>query len=225
MPSRFTSTGRVLALGGLTYRQAQLALLPTYAWIAEDLAAGAVAAWPCAVTGLVAAARDTAPVTGSINGRQVVTFAANGDLMATAISAVTQPYAFVIMVRPTATVRQTVVASTDGAPLTLIDLYTSVTPRDRGFAGAELFGSNSTSEAQSLRFVANGASSQLWRNGAMSVSGNAGTVAWHPITIGRLANKTLAFAGVIGDILIFSGADYAARAASAEALMRAYYGI
>jgi hypothetical protein len=75
------------------------------------------------------------------------------------------------------------------------------------------------------RFVCNVASSVRSING-VATAFSTGTHNLPALGIGYYAVAGNAWlTGVIADILIFSGTDYAARAASADALMRAYYGI
>jgi hypothetical protein len=231
MPSRYTSTGRVLALGGLTYRQALLTTTPTYAWIAEDLAAGAVAAWPCAVTGVqatqaTAGARPTQSAT-ALNSRPGLTFD-GGDVLQTGAFTVAQPFVVVVATQRTGAMA--------GSALQI--LYDGLTNAGRGvlyhnattghlgiFSGTALQSTTATTSPTILRATHNGATSSLVLNGTEIASGNAGTTGLDGLTLGRRFTGTDFLTGIIADILIFSGADYAARAASADALMRAYYGI
>jgi hypothetical protein len=76
-----------------------------------------------------------------------------------------------------------------------------------------------------VRSRANGTSSLLALNGVEQSQNNGGTHGLAGVTMGALFDTSLSWLGIIGDILIFSGTDYAARAASADALMRQYYGI
>jgi hypothetical protein len=239
MPSRYTATGRVLALGGdVSYRTALLALSPTYAWLAGDVAAGAVAAWPCAVTGVQATqategARPTASAT-ALNGKPGLTFD-GGDWLKTAAfaSALAQPYSVVIAMSMSAgtTLPDVFFDGIEVGARGLFGVGTLLTVRRlQGNFGGGIVVPYTTSEFQlgvavTTRFRAVGASSAIALNGVEQTPINGGTHALTGATIGAAYDNAAPLVGVIADILIFSGADYAARAASADALMRAYYGI
>jgi len=212
---------------GVSYRAALLALLPTYAWIAEDLAAGAVAAWPCAVTGVqatqgTAGARPTQSAT-AFGGRPGLTFDGGDGLTTPPVATLAQPYAAVCAVRPTQSASFVAVFRSAAAWAELVQPGASW----RVFAGANLAGGTATANTTAiLRGVYDGATSALFQNGTSVASGNAGAGAFGGVVfLGSRENLLVPFIGVIADILIFSGTDYAARAEAADALMRAYYGI
>jgi hypothetical protein len=240
MPSRFTSTGRVLALGGaLPYRAALLATTPTYAWLAEDLAAGAVAAWSCAVTGVqatqgTAGARPTQSAT-ALNSRPGLTFD-GGDWLRTAAfaSAIAQPYSVVMAVQlsRSATLPDVMVDGIGGGRGSLAIDTISAVRRFVSFTGGTVANVMTFTTSAFpvdttvvVRSRSNGTSSLLALNGVEQSQNNGGTQALTGVTLGSDVLGTSGWLGVIADILIFSGTDDAARAASAEALMRAYYGI
>jgi hypothetical protein len=219
--------------GALPYRQALLTLIPTYAWLAADLAAGAVAAWPCAVTGVqatqaTAEARPTASA-AALNGKSGLTFDGGDSLLTPDFaSAIAQPFVIVSAHARTGAIGATaqfiysgtVLAS--GRPF----LYHAATTNEIQAAAASALLTGITINGPFVsRFVCNGASSSITVNGA-TTSGNAGIHNLPALGIGYYAvagDRWLI--GTIGDILVFSGTDYAARAASADALMRTYYGI
>ena len=183
MPSRYTSTGRVVALGGLTYRQALLTLLPTYAWLAADLAAGAVAAWPCAVTGVQATqatteARPTQSAT-ALGGRPGLTFDGGDSLLTPNFaSALGQPFAIVSAHARTGAIGGTAqfVYSGAGGTNRPFLVHAVTTNELQGNAGESLVTSITTNGPFVTRFVCNGASSSLTVNGA-TTAGNGGTSA------------------------------------------------
>jgi len=214
---------------GVSYRAALLALLPTYAWIAEDLAAGAVAAWPCAVTGVeatqaTAEARPTQSAT-ALNGRPGLTFD-GGDALVTAAfaSALAQPTSIVIALRYDG--GSGVRCAYDGATGARHSLFVSTTWRIFAGSTADSGYPPASGGVAVMRSTYNGAASTVVRNGTQ-IGGTlfAGTQALGGFSIGRLADTAAPFIGIIADILIFSGTDDAARAEAADALMRAYYGI
>jgi hypothetical protein len=219
--------------GALPYRAALLTLLPTYAWIAEDLAAGAVAAWPCAVTGVqatqaTAGARPTQSAT-ALNSRPGLTFD-GGDRLSTPAFAsdLAQPYSAVFALMTTTTggngawfdgftmFKRATHSQVYAPPLRIVINATG----DGTYTTAPL----PTNTAVTIRTVMNGASSSIALNGAAQTV-STGTLPLGGATIGSRHDGLVPFTGIIGDILIFSGTDYAARAAAADALMRAYYGI
>ena len=235
MPSRFTSTGRVLALGGaLPYRAALPATTPTYAWIAEDLAACAVAAWPCAVTGVqatqaTAGARPTQSAT-ALNSRPGLTFD-GGDWLLTPnfASALAQPFVIVSAHARTGAIGATAQFVYSGTVFSTGRPYlahAATTNQIQAYGGGGTLDPPITSNGPFVsRFVCNGASSSVTING-VTTAGNAGTNNLPALGIGYYAVGGDRFlTGVIADILIFSGTDYAARAEAADALMRQYYGI
>ena len=218
---------------GVPYRTALLTLLPTYAWIAEDLAAGAVAAWPCAVTGVqatqgTAGAQPTQSAT-ALNSRPGLTFDGGDSLLTPDFaSALAQPFAIVSAHARTGAIGgtdQCIYAGTVEATGRPFFFHSASSNQIFVFAGAALVTSITTNGPFVSRFVCNGASSSITINGA-TTSGNAGTHNLPALGIGYYAVAgDRHFIGTIGDILIFSGTDYAARAEAADALMRAYYGI
>jgi hypothetical protein len=54
-------------------------------------------------------------------------------------------------------------------------------------------------------FILNGASSQGWINGVSKVTGNPGSTGWAGLRLGAFVNNTDPLAGLIGEVLVYSG--------------------
>jgi len=228
-----------LGVGARSYRAALLALSPTYAWLAGDISApGAAASWPCAVTGLAATqatpANQPAWSATGLSGKPALTFD-GGDWLRTAAfaAALAQPYSVVILGSDGSGTSTRVMfdgiaaahrASMLAEPLTSIQRFQLYSGgADRAVYTLSPF--PAVGVVFSARARINGTSTALAINGVEQETPGAGVHTLTGVTIGANATPALGWNGAIADILVFSGADYAARAAAADTLARAHYGI
>jgi hypothetical protein len=181
-------------------------------------------------TQATAEARPTQSAT-ALNNRPGLTFDGGDWLRTAAFAAVlAQPYSVVMAVQLSSAagtggiVFEGIASSNRG----LLGHFTVTSVRRMtGYHGRPTTYTTSalpTDTPVTYRGVINGASGALALNGVEQAF-DVGSATLNGITIGAGLDNADPWLGVIADILIFSGTDYAARAARADALMRAYYGI
>jgi hypothetical protein len=104
-------------------------------------------------------------------------------------------------------------------------VYIQTTGKSSIYAGTALVSAAAIATTAVHYATYNGASSSLRINGVEVAAGDAGAAVMSIPHIGQSATGSVPFIGSIADVIIVAGANYAARAAAADALMRAYYGI
>ena len=248
MPSRHTSTGRVLALGGVdaaaAYRAAQVGLA-TYAWLHTDLpASGAITSWVDARAGVVATGAGTTPqvaTPSAFGGKRAVSFdGARWFSLGAAPELQTLNRAVVAVIDvPTAPAS---IQALIGAGSNKVGWYVGLNTNRRLIASylrADLgtqttnTASNFTTQTAVLLFrwgvSGSNVNVALQSNdntlSADYATGHAGitATAWALGAFNTAGASPLV--GSIADFVIFTGTDYAARAAAAFANARNYYGI
>ena len=226
MPSRFTSTGRVLALGNDA--TAWLSLLQanaTYAW--DGVQGLTLATWTDVVQGVVATAFGGGSITlDTYNGRAAALLPGETDgqrYKTASLASLSQPYAVVLACGSTTALQfQT---WCDGQTKDTLLMYQNPTGAARMYAGTlgPRIDSGATLPSVFLA-IFNGASSSLSRNGGAAVTGDPGANGFNGVTIGGRAELGTSFKGLVMHYSLYHGAKLA-NAATVAAAARQYYGI
>jgi hypothetical protein len=230
VPSRYTSTGRAVALGGED-SAAWLALLQsstTYAW--DGVQGLSLAAWVDVVEGVSAAASGSGTTLGALNGRAAAVFNGAGWFRTLAeLVPLATAYDFIVVFRRDGAASSTQIMTDGGSTATADRRMQSfhITPNGNiGVANQTLLQSDTATTIPGvLHATLNGGSSVIRLNGSTIASGSSGSInGLLGLTIGASRLNAGPFIGPIAHISIYHGARLA-NAATVAALAQAYYGI
>ena len=218
MPSRYTSTGRVLSLGDDT--AAWLALLRSQATLAWDGANVGLTAWRDVVQGVVATSGGSGTTIGALNGRPAAVFSGAGRYLTDLT--IPQPYAIVAVASATSLADlNVVVGSGDG----LTRLYYILGNLTIFASPMRLSGTPIDINAPFVaRARANGATSSISLNESALSSGEIGTGSFSALQIATRNNGMNSWIGPIAHVSIYHG-DKLANAATVAAAAQAHYRI
>ena len=210
---------------GVNLAAAAVGLGAAYAWLGDTLPAVGqpTGDWVDVVGGL-SAAQTGAPLVGTLNGRKAPLFTGTQWFQTTPFADMNQPFSVVAV---------TAASSITGSVFAVCGL------RGAANVGIERVGAAWRILAQTalptgdiiaanvpvvIRGVFNGAASELWINGSLVASGDAGTTGIDVVTIGARSGFITPWLGTIGALVIFPAATIA-NAATFAALAQQAYGI
>jgi hypothetical protein len=227
VPSRYTSTGRAVALGGVDEDAAWLALLQANAYEAWDGAQGIAPdrlTWTGCVLGRVVTS-TSAPGATTLGGRQAVsiTAAGQGYRRATADVIIANPFSIVAVFDATNIATETQMAfSTETGVYYAVHTGSPVVTKwyDNAFRGDAA----PTLGAQVMRWTQTGTTTSVYRNGVLIASGT-GTqrnIGGGCGVFGANFGAFNALRGICAHLSLYASE---ANAATVAAAARAYYGI